>query len=443
MIAWLRRQWLAAASSYDHEKALATSEPLGTAIAAGALAAVLGAVGYVPSLARRAQIPHPWLPLLLTGLAACMTCVAWRYRCRGQIGVAATILDNGLYSAPLVYAAATATERWGLGLALTHGLMVLAFPSQTYSLTMAFALTMAAPLAIILPLTSSPWTVDLVLGCTFFLVLLLSYVTGRRRRLEHEHARLKEAVDATQRVADESMQMALTTTLLGLGHFLHELRNAQAAMQANLDFIRMGGDLSQEAEEALEDAIVIQHREQELVTETIDRLREQGRSSTTVFLLRELVDDVASNDDSGAKVSVEGFDQRFVLTGTPEHLRIVLTNLIRNASQAGAGEVRIHLRLEPSGRAVRILVHDDGPGLSSDDPEVLFRPFVSQGRPEGTGLGLYLCRRYVELFGGTIEVEESSLGGAGFRISLPGRVLAKERSEPPPAVVDDDRARLA
>ena len=362
-----------------------------------------------------------------------------------RIGVAATICDNALYSAALVYAAATATPQWGLGLAVTHGLMVLAFASQAYSLTAPFAIAMAMPLAVILPIHPPSLVVGLVLACTYVLVLLLSYMTRQRHALERDRARLAQAVDATRRVADESVQMALTTTLLGLGHFLHELRNAQAAMQANRDFIDLSAELPAEAQDALRDAIVIQRKEQDLVAETIGQLRDRSKTANAVFLLDDVVEEALANEgDGGVEVSVEGFDQRFVLTGTPDHLRIVLTNLVRNAKQAGANEVRIALRLEPSGRAVRMVVYDDGPGFpdASDD---LFRPFVTKGKTEGTGLGLYLCRRYVELFGGTIEVDDSPLGGAAFRISLPGRVLGKDPSETPAAMIDGEaeRARLA
>lgn len=445
MLTWLREQGREAEASYDHDEALAGSHPTGIVAAAGALGVVLAAIGYVPALASRAQLPHPWVPLLLTAAAAATTYTAWRYRCRGPIGVSATICDNALYSAALVYAAATATPQWGLGLAVTHGLMVLAFASQAYSLTLPFALAMATPLLVILPIHRPSLVVGLVLGCTYVLVLLLSYMTRQRHALERDRARLAEAVDATRQVADESVQMALTTTLLGLGHFLHELRNAQAAMQANLDFIDLSAELPPEAQDALRDAIAIQRKEQELVAETIGRLRDRSKTTNTVFLLADVIEDALAQDvDRGIGVGVEGFDQRFVLTGTPDHLRVVLTNLVRNAAQAGATEVRIGMRLEPSGRAVRVLVYDDGPGFP-EGAEDLFRPFVTKGKSEGTGLGLYLCRRYVELFGGTIEVDDSPLGGAAFRISLPGRVLGKEPAGAPDPIAEGEaeHARLA
>ena len=65
--------------------------------------------------------------------------------------------------------------------------------------------------------------------------------------------------------------------------------------------------------------------------------------------------------------------------------------------------------------------------MSAEQVEKLFQPFVSNGKPMGTGLGLYLCRRYVELMHGQIRAESEPGKGACFSIRLPGRVALIER----------------
>ena len=430
-MSWLSKQGRAAAESYDRDEALAGSHPTGILLAAGALGIVLLVLGYVPFFAERVQISRPWIPLVLTVTAGLTTYVAWRHQCRGVVGTTATLFDNALYSAALTYAATNAAHgQWATGLAVTHGLMVLAFASQAYALTLAFAVVMALPLVATLPTSSPDPTVVLILCCTYVLVLALSLMTRQRLSLLKERKRLKEAVQATRQVADESVQLALTTTLLGLGHFLHELRNTQAVMQANLDYIRISTDLRDDASEALADAIATQREQHELVVDTIEGLKDRSKSTNTVFLLGDLLKAVAT-DQRGVDVAIEGSARRFVVTGTPDHLRIVLANLVRNAEQAGATEVRVTVRLEPSGRAVRIVVADNGPGLPSGGG--LFLPFTETEKVAGSGLGLYLCRRYIELFGGTIEVDDGPLDGAAFRITIPGRVLAGEAPGPQPA----------
>jgi signal transduction histidine kinase len=103
-------------------------------------------------------------------------------------------------------------------------------------------------------------------------------------------------------------------------------------------------------------------------------------------------------------------------------MHAVLQNLVRNAIQAGARTVHMETQLEPSGQAVSLTVHDDGPGIPESRTGRLFEAFTESTKIAGTGLGLYLCRRYVGLFGGTIEAGEGPLGGAAFRIRLPGKV---------------------
>ena len=69
-----------------------------------------------------------------------------------------------------------------------------------------------------------------------------------------------------------------------------------------------------------------------------------------------------------------------------------------------------------------ITVTDDGPGIAAEQSAKLFQPFVTGGKPAGTGLGLYLCRRYIELMQGDIAVHSKPGEGASFTLRLPGRV---------------------
>ncbi|MFP2905674.1 sensor histidine kinase [Pyxidicoccus sp. 3LFB2] len=100
----------------------------------------------------------------------------------------------------------------------------------------------------------------------------------------------------------------------------------------------------------------------------------------------------------------------------------VVLNLLTNAADATAAssgpEVRIRAKeLEDT---VVLHVEDNGPGIPEHQLERLFEPFFTTKPPgEGTGLGLALCREYVERVGGTISAENREGGGARFIITLP------------------------
>jgi signal transduction histidine kinase len=128
-------------------------------------------------------------------------------------------------------------------------------------------------------------------------------------------------------------------------------------------------------------------------------------------------------------LNVEYIDSapRFEVHGEPAHLATVLRNLLRNARQAGANRVWVELKLHSSARSVSISVLDDGPGISGEQARHLFQAFVSEGKPTGTGLGLYLCRRYIELMQGDIKLDPNVERGAKFEIRLPGQVALAPR----------------
>ncbi|MGH9004286.1 MAG: sensor histidine kinase, partial [Acidimicrobiia bacterium] len=96
----------------------------------------------------------------------------------------------------------------------------------------------------------------------------------------------------------------------------------------------------------------------------------------------------------------------------------VFTNLLTNAYRYGGPHVAIHGRAQ--GRDVFLSFSDDGPGVPPDLLPRLFEPFTrgpSTKDQGGSGIGLALCRRLVEAFGGTIKYEPGP-AGARFAIRL-------------------------
>ena len=101
-----------------------------------------------------------------------------------------------------------------------------------------------------------------------------------------------------------------------------------------------------------------------------------------------------------------------------ERLRQVLINLVRNGLQAVEGREHgwVRVALEPWGAGARLLVEDNGPGVAPDIATRIFEPFFTT-KDTGTGLGMAIAHRIIDLHGGTLEL----LGGAGaaFEVTLP------------------------
>ncbi len=97
-------------------------------------------------------------------------------------------------------------------------------------------------------------------------------------------------------------------------------------------------------------------------------------------------------------------------------LEAVLTTLVENSRQAGAGTVFIDVAAV--GSTVRLLVSDDGGGVAPGDRDRLFEPFFTSRRETGgTGLGLPIARSLMEACGGGLELVQQD-GGAVFEVSL-------------------------
>ena len=111
------------------------------------------------------------------------------------------------------------------------------------------------------------------------------------------------------------------------------------------------------------------------------------------------------------------------LIGDEVMLQQLLVNLLRNGleamADAPAAERRITVRLERKGREAEIALRDTGCGLPEDAQSRLFVPFQST-KPNGMGIGLNICRSFVELHRGRLWFSRPASGaGSIFHISLP------------------------
>lgn len=108
----------------------------------------------------------------------------------------------------------------------------------------------------------------------------------------------------------------------------------------------------------------------------------------------------------------------------PDPLHQVLVNLISNARDAvePGGCVKLEARQarEKGRKYILLSVQDTGPGIPPRDRKRVFEPFfTTKGPGEGTGLGLTICQRLMESFGGSIEISSSTAKGTTFLLKFP------------------------
>ncbi len=110
------------------------------------------------------------------------------------------------------------------------------------------------------------------------------------------------------------------------------------------------------------------------------------------------------------------------------HLEQILDNLIANALEALSPGQRVTLITAATPTGARIIVRDDGPGMSAEDRERAFLRF-STSSPNGTGLGLAIVHRLTTSNGGTAQLGETPGGGLTVTLDFPG-VPASNGSAP-------------
>lgn len=106
------------------------------------------------------------------------------------------------------------------------------------------------------------------------------------------------------------------------------------------------------------------------------------------------------------------------VTGDADRLQQVLMNLTLNALDASPPGGTIILTCSAKAPEAQVSVEDSGPGIAPHAAEHIFEPFFTT-KPSGTGLGLSISHSIVTQHGGHLRVEQSTLGGARFVVSLP------------------------
>lgn len=131
---------------------------------------------------------------------------------------------------------------------------------------------------------------------------------------------------------------------------------------------------------------------------------------------------IASNWGKAIEVK-RAFDAHLpMISADPRQMQQVFLNLLMNALEAmpEGGVLTVRTSRVASAGEIRIDVADTGKGIDDKTGEKIFQPFFTT-KHKGTGLGLAITKRFVEMHGGTIEVEKNRGGGTVFRIYLPGK----------------------
>lgn len=254
-------------------------------------------------------------------------------------------------------------------------------------------------------------------------------------------ARVRERTEALQRQQTQLREVNLQLEIANrhksefLANMSHELRTPLNAIIGFSDVLleRMFGELNDRQAEYLDDILDSGHYLLSLINDILDLSRvEAGQFELELqpFSLREVLNHslVMIRERALAhriELTLEIDDAIDTYCGDERKMKQILFNLLSNAVKftPDGGQVGIQARIV--GAMVQITVWDTGIGIAQNDQARIFEAFqqVAQGlsgHTEGTGLGLALTKKFVEMHGGAVWVESAPGQGSTFTVRLPG-----------------------
>jgi two-component system, NtrC family, sensor kinase len=241
-------------------------------------------------------------------------------------------------------------------------------------------------------------------------------------------------------LADKSRQLELASQHKSefLANMSHELRTPLNAIIGFSELLseRLYGDLNEKQEEYLKDIHASGQHLLSLINDILDLSKiEAGRMAlelTDFNLLQAIENALVLVRERALRRGItleQSIDSRLgEIQGDERKIKQVLLNLLSNAIKFTPDGGRIEVRAIPVDGSVEVSVTDTGVGIAPEDQEAIFEEFRQVGtaakKVEGTGLGLALSRKFVELHGGRIWVKSQVGAGSTFTFTIPMRVGA-------------------
>jgi signal transduction histidine kinase len=254
-------------------------------------------------------------------------------------------------------------------------------------------------------------------------ILMFDKVVGLDLRNEPQRHASSQLIEAERMSAIGRMTCSIS----------HDMRHSLTAIYANAEFLERHDNCA-----SVRADLLLEIQEAVLaMTERIDSLLQFGSSGRKSPLAHARVSQVVEKAVAAVKFHPDGQNVSITVGKFPpteadidaRNLESAIYNLLLNACQAArrsthVPEVKVHLT-EVDER-IYVTISDNGPGVPASVRRTLFDPFVTAGKPNGTGLGLTLARRIAEEHGGSVCLEESNRERTVFTLSLKHRSLPLE-----------------
>lgn len=270
---------------------------------------------------------------------------------------------------------------------------------------------------------------------------MAAVVAERENNLKHqEHFLARAAILKRQRAKLLALSEA-KDEFIGLAS--HQLRTPATGVKQYVGMLLDGyhGKLTKDQQKILQDAYDCNERQIQIINELLAIAQIDAGN---MMLRRErfdvaaLVAEVMKDFRETLSLRHQSFyfsaDKRiFKTNGDKERLRMVIENIIDNASKYSYDGKTVEITLNQNRAGTTVAIKDGGIGIARKDLPKLFKKFSRIDNPMsidvgGTGLGLYLAKKIVHMHGGTITVSSKPDLGSVFTINLPARTRPAKKA---------------
>ena len=287
------------------------------------------------------------------------------------------------------------------------------------------------------------WMIPVIISILALVIMLsfLSYelkrmVNKRTAELQKSHDELEDKVEErTKELIIANVQLKELDRLksMFLASMNHELRTPLTSIIGFTNWLLMGseGDLNEEQHKQLDIVKVSADHLLDLINDLLDISKiEAGQVTLNIeeFNISEVVNEVRTSliplTKSKNLELIYDIVEDIKIKSDKRRTKQILMNLVGNAIKfTDCGKVTLDMKVIDKDY-IKIAISDTGIGIKSEDIKNLFKPFqqintISNKKQQGSGLGLYISKKLIDLLHGTISVKSKLGEGSEFSVILP------------------------
>lgn len=212
----------------------------------------------------------------------------------------------------------------------------------------------------------------------------------------------------------------------------HDLRTPLNNIEGLIQLVSMDGNLNDDQKDYITKIRSVVKHGNEMIRDLLDI--NQAKNLTPELKITELpLADFMTSWEVNFEKSLSAKNQKLLLSGAYKDVVLhtdagllsrILDNLMSNAIKFSEKNTSIYIELQPNGEFLAIKIKDEGPGISSEDQQKMFKPFTrlsakpTDGEPSN-GLGLSIIKSLCQQLGGKISVESELEVGTTFTVTIP------------------------